>query len=145
MGIVLIVTAILVIAIIAGFGNSEKTVAHNQFAGGQQPETVPPVPVNTQHDAPPYAGFTCTPSSGIAPLTVLCNSSASQGRYSSIDTYGWDFGDGSQLQGVNATIGHTYFNPGTYTVLLFVHESGGLGSTARQDIIVLANATLTSK
>jgi len=133
-GVILVVSAILVIAIITGLGDWEKPA--NLSRDGDSVVK----PVNTWHDAPPYAGFTCTPSSGAAPLTILCNASASWGGYSSIDTYGWDFGDGSQLQGADATIEHTYTSPGTYRILLFVHEPGGLGSTANQDIVVFGNA-----
>jgi serine protease len=41
-----------------------------------------------------------------------------------IVSYQWDFGDGSS--GSTAVLSHSYALPGTYTVILFVTDDGGL-------------------
>ena len=79
---------------------------------------------------PPLAKFTARPASGPAPLRVSCTDE-SQGR---IDTWEWDFGDGSPLSSErNPT--HIYAAPGTYTIRLTVTGPGG-PDVATQDIAV---------
>lgn len=74
----------------------------------------------TQPPNAPTASFTAEPTSGTTPLTVNFNASASSGQ---IDSYEWDFGDGSQATGVQTS--HTYSEPATYTVRLIVRGPGG--------------------
>ncbi len=73
---------------------------------------------------PPTAVFTLTPTTGIVPLHVTCDASASSDPDDSIVGYAWDFGDGQHGSGVNVT--HTYSTAGSYTLTLTVTDSGGL-------------------
>jgi PKD repeat protein len=101
-----------------------------------EPETATPGVYDTQHDAPQYVSFSCTPASGSAPLTVRCDASSSHGACGPVRAYVWIFGDGPGYEGKDPIINHTYEQPGTYTIQLFVQDSFGLGSDVKQTIIV---------
>ncbi|PKP15389.1 MAG: hypothetical protein CVU06_16665, partial [Bacteroidetes bacterium HGW-Bacteroidetes-22] len=65
------------------------------------------------------AGFTATPSSGSAPLTVQFNNTST----GSPTSFEWDFGDpasGTANASAQENPVHTYNSPGNYTVLLTV-------------------------
>jgi len=51
-----------------------------------------------------------------------------------IESYGWDFGDGGT--GTGAETLHTYTNPGTYSVRLTVTDNGGLSASAELSLTV---------
>ena len=72
------------------------------------------------HAPAPAAGFAATPARGNAPLRVLFED-MSQGR---IRQRTWDFGDGTQVQGLLNPI-HVYANPGRYLVKLTLEGPGG--------------------
>ena len=88
----------------------------------------------------PTASFTATPSSGMAPVQVTLNASASSDPDGDPITYRWDFGDGSIGSGVTAT--HTYAFAGpaangfAFTVTLTVLDGGGLSSTATRQVTI---------
>lgn len=60
--------------------------------------------------------------------------SASTAPGSSIDSYDWDFGDGSQGNGVNPS--HTFAADGSYDVELTVHTSDGGSATVAKEVTV---------
>ncbi len=74
----------------------------------------------------PTAGFTATPLSGTAPLTVDFDASASGDPESDALTYAFDFGDGTTA--TDAVISHSYTGTGTFTASLTVTDAGGLTS-----------------
>jgi PKD repeat protein len=79
----------------------------------------------------PRAGFSGTPSSGAAPLTVNFTDQ-SEGE---ITDWLWDFGDGQTSTLTNPT--HTYDDVGTYTVSLTVEGPRGTDTEAKTDYITV--------
>ncbi len=73
-------------------------------------------------DIAPVAEFSATPTSGIAPVTVSFDASASSDENGDTLTYAWDFGDGSTGTGV--TVDHEYDAVGEYTATLTVTANG---------------------
>jgi len=73
-------------------------------------------------NTPPVAALTVTPSSGVAPLAVTADASASTDTDSTpISTYRFDFGDGTIVGPQTASAAtHTYGVPGTYAVTVTV-------------------------
>jgi PKD repeat protein len=69
----------------------------------------------------PVASFVVTPTEGTVPLTVQFDSSGSQGI---IDSYSWDFGDGSGFS-TDPNPAYTYTTLGQFTVSLTVSGPGG--------------------
>ncbi|QLQ07261.1 MAG: META domain-containing protein [Anaerolineae bacterium] len=53
--------------------------------------------------------------------------------------YTWDFSDGSGANGM--VIDHTFHQPGTYTVMLYVQDANGLVGSTSQPIQIVAAAT----
>ncbi len=86
--------------------------------------TVNPLP------AAPAADFVADTTSGHTPLTLRFHSLSS----GEIDSYTWDFGDGTTITGVDAPF-HTYDQAGTYTVSLTVQGLGGSDTRTRTDYI----------
>jgi len=77
----------------------------------------------------PVAVVTADPRTGTAPLTVTFDGGESYDRMSvAIEEYKWDFGDGTEAEGVTVT--HTYENPGDYTATLRVFNRLGLKGEA---------------
>ncbi len=83
---------------------------------------------------PPTAEFVATPASGVAPLAVSFDASASADPDGTISSYTWDFGDGNGSTGV--TTSHTYVTPGTYSAALTVADDGGATVSASTTIVV---------
>ena len=81
---------------------------------------------------PPVAGFSASPSSGTAPLTVRFNDT-SRGDAGLWD---WSFGDGTTSVTRNAT--HRYAEPGRYTVTLRVRDATGGNASIRTGAITVA-------
>lgn len=75
----------------------------------------------------PTARLSATPDFGEAPLTVAFDASASSDPDSgdSIDTYRWDFGDGTILDTTTPFATHEYRANGIYDVTLRVRDSRG--------------------
>lgn len=74
------------------------------------------------------------PYTGIEGAAITFDGTASTDPDNNIDTYAWDFGDGST--GSGATVQHTYANGGTYTVTLTVTDAGGASSSATATAMV---------
>ena len=89
---------------------------------------------------PPQASFTITPSTGgNAPFDVAFSAAASVDPDNDIETYQWDFGDGTQGSGL--TVGHVYTEAGTFTVVLKVIDAAGNFDQTSQTVIVRAQPT----
>ena len=84
---------------------------------------------------PPVAGFSGSPTSGTAPLSVNFTD-ASTG---SITSRSWSFGDGGSSTTTNPT--HTYSSAGTYTVELTVTGPGGSDKETRTNYITVTTVT----
>jgi PKD repeat protein/sugar lactone lactonase YvrE len=70
----------------------------------------------------PLANFSCTPTTGTAPLTVYFKDRS----INNITQWLWDFGDGNAIDRQHPN--HTYDNAGNYRVSLTVKGPGGLDS-----------------
>ena len=77
------------------------------------------------------AGFSATPISGPAPLTVQFTDQSS----GDITSRSWDFGDGTTS--IATSPSHTYQNEGTYTVKLTVIGPGRSNTKTRSDYITV--------
>jgi len=88
----------------------------------------------------PYASFTWTPTIPLASETVIFNASASEPNGGSIQSYTWDFGDGTPpvVEQDNATATHQFAAYGTYNVTLKVRNNAGLTGTVTKEITVLS-------
>ncbi len=84
----------------------------------------------------PTASFSCSPSSGSAPLTVNFNGSSSFDPDGTIVGYNWNFGDGTTGAGV--VVNHTYTRPGLFTARLTVTDNEGKTGSASRTIDVSA-------
>ncbi|MDI5942209.1 DUF1349 domain-containing protein, partial [Micromonospora sp. DH15] len=74
-------------------------------------------------NAPPQVSATATPTTGIAPVTVAFDGTATDAEGDTPLTYAWDFGDGKTASTLDAT--HTYTVPGTFTATLTVTDARG--------------------
>lgn len=81
--------------------------------------------------ASPVAGFTGSPTSGSAPLTVSFTDTSG----GSPETWWWNFGDGSSSTESNPS--HTYTLPGTYTVSFTVTNAGGTDTEVKPGYVVV--------
>ncbi len=79
----------------------------------------------------PVAGFSGTPRSGYAPLTVRFTDSSSGAPTS----WKWNFGDGKSATDRSPT--HTYNDPGRYTVSLTVKNTRGENTRTISEYIVV--------
>jgi len=89
-------------------------------------------------DLLPVANFSASPTSGVSPLVVTFNASASQAPNGAITEYSWDFGDGDT--GSGRTPAHKYQTDvgRTYAVVLRISDHLGQQATATGEISVLA-------
>ncbi len=90
------------------------------------------------HDIPTRARFTATPASGSLPLQVSFTDQ-SESR-SPITQWAWDFGDGSP-RSLEQHPGHTYTEPGAYTVTLAITTADDSDATT-QSWHIAAGTTL---
>jgi chitodextrinase len=84
--------------------------------------------------APPIAVVSATPSSGVAPLSVTFDASASYDPDGAVTAWAWSFGDGTF--GTGPTIAHVYSAPGFYTASLTVTDGNGLTNATTATITV---------
>jgi PKD repeat protein len=82
----------------------------------------------------PTAGFSATPTSGTAPLTVHFTDQSDAGS-SAIAQWHWQFGDGGTATGANPA--HVYTAAGIYSVTLTVTTAAGSDSETRQNLITV--------
>jgi large repetitive protein len=89
----------------------------------------------------PQAVFLVTTAPPRAHASIRFDAGASQPALSSphnaVADYLWDFGDGNQWEGQDATITHTYARPGAYQVTLTITDMTGLTNHVSQRITVL--------
>ncbi|OPY29367.1 MAG: PKD domain protein [Methanocella sp. PtaU1.Bin125] len=83
--------------------------------------------------APPVAGFSATPTSGDAPLTVAFTD-ASTGI---IASYAWDFNNDGTTDSTLQNPGYSYDTPGIYTVKLAVTGPGGSDDEVKTSYIMV--------
>ena len=86
----------------------------------------------------PIASFIATPISGISPLDVAFDASASHDPDGTVDAYIWNFGDGQTTSAVVTPL-HEYIvqtDPETFIVVLTVIDNLGATDTAVRNITV---------
>lgn len=96
--------------------------------------------VDAEPPATPNADFTAVPTSGLSPLTVTFDGSASHGFNGTIVSYDWEFGDGASASGL--IVSHEFEEPGLYTVSLTVTNNVGDTHTWTMADLIDANRTL---
>ena len=107
------------------------TVTDNDGQTGSITHTVVVEPPNT----PPTAGFTFNPLSGLYPLTVTFDASASTDSDGYIDQYDWDFG--GEQNGAGQVTSYTFNLEGLYKISLTAYDDDGASSTATGTVEVL--------
>jgi PKD repeat protein len=75
----------------------------------------------------PTAYATVAPPTAYTYATVECDGSGSSDDDGTIESYGWDFGDGSTGSGQTTT--HAYVEDGVYTITLTVIDNDGASDT----------------
>ncbi|MFW2334945.1 PKD domain-containing protein, partial [Ilumatobacter sp.] len=90
------------------------------------------ITVNPVND-PPVADAN-GPYSALAGETITFDGSGSSDPDGTIDSFDWDFGDGSTGTGVAPT--HSYTEAGTFTVTLTVTDDGGLFDTTTTTAVI---------
>ena len=86
---------------------------------------------------PPNAVANLSLNSGIAPLTLTYNASASTDSDGTITAYTWNFGDGGTRTNLSGQ--YTFNNPGTYNVTLSVTDNSAATDTDTVQVIVSPN------
>ena len=114
-------------------GNYQVTLTVSDIQGLEDTSIVPII-VNTPSGSP-TAVATADVTNGIAPLVVNFNGSGSfdDGQ---IDSYSWDFGDGSLISNL-PNPEHTYNTAGDFTAVLIVTDNDGITNFDEIDITVL--------
>jgi plastocyanin len=88
----------------------------------------------------PTAEFTASTMSAVVGSEVTFDASGSSTPNDSIDSYEWEFGDGTTATGQTAS--HTYGSTGEYTVTLTVTDDVGATASTSATIDVTAQAGL---
>ena len=118
----------------AGRYSVKLTVSNSQ---GSDSKTAADLVVVSAPPPGPVAGFTASPRSGSAPLTVHFYD-ASSGTPTS---WVWTFGDGKTVTERNPT--HTYTSPGRYSVSLKVKNAQGENTRTISEYIVVSAVPTT--
>ncbi len=108
------------------------TVADDKGMTGTYAQKITVLKPNT----PPVAGFAFSPTTGICPLAVNFDASASRDPDGSIVSFAWNFGDAGT--GSGKLTNHTYSKPGTFDIQLTVTDNRGGTGTKTKTITVLA-------
>lgn len=87
----------------------------------------------------PIAGFSATPTSGPAPLTVEFSDESSSDI---TEAWLWEFGDGFTSRAQNPA--HTYIVPGTYSVILTAFNQYGSGTETKTNYITVGSGLVSS-
>jgi probable HAF family extracellular repeat protein len=90
----------------------------------------------------PTASFTITPGSGLLPLAVAMDASASHDVDGTIASFQWDFGDGATATGVTAQ--HTYTRSARYEVKLSVTDDDGAVGRSVRAVITMSPVAAAS-
>jgi WD40 repeat protein len=113
------------------------------------PDISEPLEPLTPLNEPPIVQFNISNIRPNAGETVTFDASASQDLGGSIESYGWDFGDGEKSQGLEPVIDHVYSIGGSYTVTLKTRDDMGADNSSIQEIGVnnppVANFTIIPK
>jgi len=102
--------------------------------------------VGAPANQPPVAVVVVAPSSGLAPLAVSANASASNDLDGTITLYHWNWGNASLPDTIGATAStaaQTYSTPGTYIITLTVVDNQGSASQAQQTVAVTSGSAST--
>jgi PKD repeat protein len=94
--------------------------------------------VNIVANQPPVSRLTVTPASGIAPVQVTADSTASSDADGKVVSGTISFGDGTVVSGQVAS--HTYSNGGTYTIIATVTDDRGASGTSLMTVTVAPHA-----
>ena len=86
---------------------------------------------------PPIPNLVLTPQSGIAPVSVSADASASTDLDGKIVSTTIDFGDGTVVNESSST--HTFSNPGTYLVRVMITDDLGATATSGSNVTIVAN------
>ena len=87
----------------------------------------------------PVAALTVTPPSGLSPLPVTADASASSDLGGSIVSYSFNFGDGTVVGPQAAPTATHTFASGTWTVTVTVTDDDGLTAATGQSVDVVAS------
>ncbi|MCF7890297.1 PKD domain-containing protein [Candidatus Bipolaricaulota bacterium] len=82
----------------------------------------------------PTASFSANPTTGGAPLQVTFDASNSEDQDGIVDSFDWDFGDGTSTGG--RVVEHSFSSPGEYTVELTVTDNDGATASTTQTVTV---------
>ena len=93
--------------------------------------------VSVSEGEAPSASFVYSPANPAENETIYFNASQSTDEDGTIESFDWDFGDGTTGKG--ETITHRYGNSGSYTVLLRVTDDDGNIDSASQTVSVGEN------
>jgi len=116
-----------------GSFTARLTVTDNEGKTGSASHTVNVI--QTIPNEPPIAEFSFSPNTGIYPLLVTFDASASRDPDGSIVQYSWDFGDGRT--GSGRVVTHNYTRGGTFLIRLTVRDNSGGTATRSRTITVL--------
>jgi len=117
--------------------NLAEDDAGNDGASGQS-DTV----TVTDTNSAPTASFDYSPNVPETGETVTFDASGSSDSDGTIQSYSWDFGDGST--GTGEVVDHVYSDGGTYTVTLTVTDDDGDTDSVSTDVNVTTRALFTA-
>ena len=95
------------------------------------------IQITTLNNEAPVVSLDATPTSGVAPLLVSFDASASSDPEGDPITFAWAFGDGNTATGPTAN--HTYQNAGTYTATVTVSDN--VGNSTSESVTITVTST----